>query len=180
MQPRLDALYRYPVKGLSPETLAGADLEAGAWFPGDRLFAVEDGPSSFDPQAPRHLPKTAFLMLMRHESLARLRARYDDASGTLVIVEAGSEAARGALGAAEGRAAIEAFLADYMARSMRGAARGRPRLLAASRGHRFTDSPSGFVSIVNRASVQAVETLVGAPDDPLRFRGNLLLDGLPE
>jgi len=179
MTPRLEAMHRYPVKGLSPEMLDAAELEVGAWFPADRLYAVENGPSGFDPVAPRHRPKTAFFMLMRHEALARLVTRYETATATLAIMEDGREAARGALGTPEGRAEIEGFLGGYMARTMGGVRHGAPRLLPAPRGHRFTDSPSGFVSIINRASVQAVEDLVGAPVDPLRFRANLALDGLP-
>ncbi len=38
--------------------------------------------------------------------------------------------------------------------------------------------PTGYVSLINRASVAAVEDYLGAPVDPLRFRGNLLVDGL--
>jgi hypothetical protein len=38
---RVVSLARYPVKGLSPEVLADADLETGSYFPGDRLYAVE-------------------------------------------------------------------------------------------------------------------------------------------
>jgi hypothetical protein len=34
------------------------------------------------------------------------------------------------------------------------------------------------VSLINLASAAALETVVGAPVDPLRFRGNLHLDGL--
>ncbi len=60
------SLYRYPVKGLSPERLERATLERGAYFPGDRLFAIENGPSGFDPAEPRHQPKIKFLMLMRN------------------------------------------------------------------------------------------------------------------
>ncbi len=40
------------------------------------------------------------------------------------------------------------------------------------------DSPTGYVSLINRASVAAVEDYLGAPVDPLRFRGNLLVEGL--
>src|SRR5215212_12162566 len=100
---RIAALHRYPVKGLSPERLAGAGLTASAYFPGDRLFAIENGPAGFDPADPQHQPKVKFLMLMRNEALARLRTRYDDGSRTLVIAEAGREAARGDLATAEGR-----------------------------------------------------------------------------
>ncbi|MEA2934800.1 MAG: uncharacterized protein QOD74_1446, partial [Variibacter sp.] len=34
------SLYRYPVKGLSPEPLDQAVLERGEYFPADRLFAI--------------------------------------------------------------------------------------------------------------------------------------------
>jgi uncharacterized protein YcbX len=35
------------------------------------------------------------------------------------------------------------------------------------------------VSIINLASVRALEQRMGVPVDPLRFRGNLHVDGLP-
>ncbi len=75
---RLAALYRYPVKGLSPEAIPEAHLTEGAHFPGDRLMAIENGPSGFNPGAPEHMPKQKFLMLMRNEKLARIEARFDD------------------------------------------------------------------------------------------------------
>lgn len=168
------ALYRYPVKGLSPEPLAEVELTAGAYFPGDRLFAVENGPSGFDAAAPVHQPKIKFLMLMRDEALARLTTRYDDATGELVIREGDREAARGDLDTREGRLAIEAFFRRFMPGSLRGA----PKVLAAPDGYRFTDSPLGYVSFLNLASAAAIEDMVGAPVDPLRFRMNIHLSGL--
>jgi uncharacterized protein len=172
---RIASLYRYPVKGLSPERLDRADLTAGGYFPGDRLFAIENGPSGFDPAVPTHQPKIKFLMLMRDDALARLRTRYDDATGTLVIEDGGREAARGDLSTEAGRGAIETFFRQHMAESLRGA----PKVLAApEKDFRFTDSRRGFVSIINRASVAAIENMVGAPVDPLRFRGNVYVDGM--
>jgi uncharacterized protein YcbX len=171
---RVTGLYRYPVKGLSPEPMARVALEAGAHVPGDRLFAVENGPSGFDPAAPRHQPKIKYLMLMRHEALARLATRYDAETGVLAIEEGGVERARGDLATAEGRATIEAFLAAYMGPALR----GPPRILAAPPAYRFTDSPRGYVSIVNRGTLAALEERVGAPVDPLRFRANVLVEDL--
>ena len=179
MTVRIASLYRYPVKGLSPERLEAARLEAGAWFPGDRLFAIENGPSGFDPGNPRHEPKIRFLMLMRDEALARLSTGYDDASGTLVVAESGREVARGDLSTEAGRMAIEAFFRSFMARSSARAPRGAPRLLSAPADtFRFTDLSRGFVSIVNLASVAAIENMVGVPVDPLRFRANIYVEGL--
>ena len=75
-------LHRYPVKGLSPEALDKVELARGSFFPGDRLFAFENGPSSFDPAAPAYQPKTRFLMLMKNARLAELVSRYDDETHT--------------------------------------------------------------------------------------------------
>ena len=174
MRLRVATLHRYPVKGLSPERLDCALMEKGAYFPGDRLFAVENGPAGFDPDAPQHQPKVKFLMLMRNEALARLRTRYDDATCILMIDEGGREAVRGDLSTRDGRLAVEAFFRRFMPRELR----GPPKVLAAPEGFRFTDSRKGYVSLINLASVAAVEAMGGAPVDPLRFRGNLHVEGL--
>lgn len=171
---RVASLYRYPVKGLSPQKLETAQLEMDGYFPGDRLFALENGPSGFDPSAPIHQPKVKFLMLMRNGALAGLATHYDDVSGVLTISREGREVAWGDLREAAGRAAIAAYLAQYLGEDE---IRGPVRLLAAPDGFRFTDSKSGFVSFVNLASVAAIAKTQGAAVDPLRFRANLYVDG---
>lgn len=174
MTAELAAIHRYPVKGLSHETLDSIALQAGAYFPGDRLHAIENGPSGFDPATPEYKPKTAFLVLMRDEELAALQTRYDQPTSTLTVAQDGKVLAEGDLSTAEGRAAIEAFFTDYMGAKAQGAL----RVLTAPDGHRFTDSlKAGFVSLLNLASVRDLESRMGAPVDPRRFRMNLLLDG---
>src|SRR3954447_25460971 len=103
------SLHRYPVKGLSPEPLARAALRAGQTLAADRRYAIENGPSGFDPAAPQFLPKSKFLMLMRNERLAALHTRYDDHSHVLSIRADGAEAVRGDLETREGRSAIEQY-----------------------------------------------------------------------
>ncbi len=170
---RVTALYRYPVKGLSPEPVERAELETSGHFPGDRLYAIENGPSGFSPVAPRHQPKTKYLMLMRDEALARLRTRYDDATATLTIEHDG-ETVTASLDTEEGRQAVEDLLRRFVPDSLK----GEPKVLAAPPQYRFTDSPIGYVSLINRASVQMLEDDLGVPVSPLRFRGNLLVEGL--
>jgi uncharacterized protein YcbX len=169
---RLASLYRYPVKGLSPEPLEAADLQVDGYFPGDRLFALENGPSGFDPAAPEHQPKIKFLMLMKNASLAGLKTRYDAETTALTIAQDGREVARGELRSAQGRGAIEDFLSGFLSSEIRGPV----RLLAAPDRLRFTDSKSGFVSLVNLASVAAIAQAQGAAVDPLRFRANLYIE----
>ena len=72
---KIQAIYRYPVKGLSPEPLPRTELAAGKTVPFDRMYAIENGPSGFDPASPAYLPKQRFLMLMRNARLAELRTR---------------------------------------------------------------------------------------------------------
>ena len=170
----IQAIYRYPVKGLSPEPLPGAWLAAGETLPGDRAFAIENGPSRFDPALPRYQPKTHYLMLMRNERLAALKTRLDAPSRTLVIARAGQEAVRGDLGTSAGRAAIEDFFARFCADELR----GPPRVLQAP-GFSFSDVARKVVSIINLASVEALAQRMGAAIDPLRFRANVYLHGWP-
>ncbi len=174
MTATIQSIYRYPVKGLTPESLPRVELVPGQTLPADRLYAIENGPSGFDPAAPGYFPKQRFLMLMRNERLAALRTRYHDASHTLSIVQNGEEAARGDLRTPEGRAAIERFFAGYCADELRGS----PKVLHAD-GHSFSDVAAKVVSIINLASVAALENAVGVPVDPLRFRGNVYVNGWP-
>jgi uncharacterized protein len=171
---KIQSIYRYPVKGLSPEPVQSARLAAGETLPGDRLYAIENGPSRFDPAQPRYQPKTHYLMLMRNERLATLRTRFDAPSRTLVIAFEGREAAKGDLGTAPGRAAIERFFAAFCPDELR----GPPRLLHAP-GFSFSDVARKVVSIINLASVAALEDVMGVAIDPLRFRGNVYVTGWP-
>jgi uncharacterized protein len=167
------SLYRYPVKGLSPEALTSVALTAGETMPYDRAYAIENGPGRFDPDHPRHLPKITFLMLMRDERLATLETRFDDATRTLTILRAGKQVARGDLRTRIGCSMIEQFVAAYMKDSLRGA----PKVVAAP-GHSFSDVAMKCVHIVNLASLRDLERVVGKPVDPLRFRANIYIDGL--
>lgn len=166
-------LYRYPVKGLSPEPLPEAALEKGETLAWDRAFAIENGSADFNPAHPKHFPKIKFLMLMRDEKLAKLRTRFDTATTTLDISDGSGELARGNLMSPEGRAAIEAFMSSYMKDGLRGA----PRLVHAP-GFSHSDAPYKLLSVINLATVREVERLVGKPIDPLRFRANVYVDGL--
>jgi uncharacterized protein YcbX len=171
---QIDAIYRYPVKGLSPQALPRTALSVGATLPADRLYAIENGPSGFDPAAPAYFPKQRFLMLMRNERLAALRTDYDESSHTLTIHADGHVAARGDLRTPDGRAVMERFFATAFASELR----GPPKVLF-GQNHSFSDVAKKVVSLINLASVAAVENAAGAAVDPLRFRGNIYVAGWP-
>ena len=171
---RIQSIYRYPVKGLSPEPMPCARLARGQTLACDRMYAIENGPSGFDPANPAYLPKQRFLMLMRNARLAELRTAFDETSHTLTIRSEKREAARGDLRTPEGRAAIERFFEEHCADELR----GPPKILSAA-GHSFSDVAKKVVSIINLASVADLENATGAPVHPLRFRGNLYIEGWP-
>jgi uncharacterized protein len=171
---QIASLYRYPVKGLSPEPLTSVVLGIGRTFPADRRYAIENGPSGFDPKAPGWLPKSYFLMLMRNERLARLRTHFEDRTNLLTIRKAGQVAAQGDLETVEGRAAIERFFAANFESDLK----GPPKVLSGD-NHSFSDVARKVVSIINLASAAAIEGIVGQQVDPLRFRANLYVSGWP-
>src|ERR1700694_1928240 len=92
---KIASLYRYPVKGLSPEPLGSVGLEVGETFPADRRYAIENGPSGFDPADPKWMAKAHFLMLMRDQWLAALRAGFDDGGNGLNIHQGGARPGEG-------------------------------------------------------------------------------------
>ena len=171
---RVVALYRYPVKGFSPEPLERAEIEAGGTMPYDRALAIENGPIGFDPAAPAYYPKARFLMLMRDERMAEFRTRFDDATGVFRIFRDGALQVEGSLLTAEGRAGLERWLAENFREELR----GPPKILSAP-GHSFSDVAAKVVHLVNLASVRALEERLGRSVDPLRFRPNVVIDGAP-
>jgi len=171
---KIAAIYRYPVKGLGPDRLESAELALGQTIAGDRLYAIENGPSGFDPAHPAYLPKSRFLMLMRNERLAALRTAFDQSTHMLAVSADGQEKARGDLRTREGRAAIERFFAAFCADELR----GPPKVLHGE-GHSFSDVARKVVSIINLASLAELETVLGVPVNPLRFRANLYVQGWP-
>ncbi len=125
-----------------------------------------------NPEAPKHLPKIAFLMLMRDERLASLATTFDESSETLTIHRGGKPVAKGTLSTRPGRLIIEQFFAAFMEEGLR----GPPKIVSAP-GHAFTDISAKRVHIVNLASVRDLERAADRAVDPLRFRPNLVIDG---
>jgi len=174
MTAHIAALFRHPIKGFTPEKVELAVLAPGKAFPGDRLYAVEDGPSGFDPAAPGFIRKQRFAVLAKIAEVAKARTRLDDASGVLHASAIGMAPFAGKLGDGRDRAAFEAWLTALL-----GAAASGPLRLLDGAGHVFLDHPLGHVSIVNLASVRHLEQRLGRPLEPLRFRANLYVEGWP-
>jgi uncharacterized protein YcbX len=175
MNAEIKHIYRYPVKGLTPEALDATELAVNAYLPGDRRFALALG--STPVTGGHHLewmPKRNFLALVKNEKLATLETDFDDATGVLTIKRQGRQVARGNITDRIGRTMIEDFFAAYM----KDEARGRPRLVEGNPDQHLTDQPDPVISAINLASIRDLERVVKAPVDPLRFRANFYIDGI--
>ncbi len=175
----IDALTQFPVKGLSGQALNSVALEAGKGFPGDRRFGFARPNSGFDPDDPKPLPKTKFYMLARDATLALLTSAYDEKTDILSI-SSPQDTGQFDIATAEGRQNASEFLKSYLQLPND----EMPHLYEAS-PHRFTDvsvvssDMMNAVSIINADSVAAFSAAVGQTIDPLRFRGNILISGMP-
>lgn len=171
--PHIVDILTYPVKGLKPQHFESIDVRANETLADDRRWEIENGPGRFDANAPKHLPKINFLMLMRNERLAALETEYSDDT-TLVIKRGGKQVTKGQLNTKIGRQMIEQFLAAYMKDDLR----GTPKIVSAD-GHSFSDVALKCVHIINLATVRELERVAGKPINPLRFRANIYIDHLP-
>lgn len=175
MKAEIKHIYRYPVKGLTPEALDATLLAVDEYLPGDRRFAMALG--STPVTGGHHLewmPKRNFLALVKNEKLATLETSFDDATGVLTVKRQGRQVARGNITDRIGRTMIEDFFTAYM----KDEAKGRPHLVEANLGDRLTDQPDPLISVINLASIRDLERVVQAPVDLLRFRANVYIDGI--
>lgn len=194
---RIDAILRYPVKGLSAETLSAVAIRPGEGIPGDRMLAfakpgtvahaAEDvallaDAALLDPAIRSPWPdlrKQFFLQWMQHEAMAKLHSSYMAATHRLALRDsAGALLAEGEVTNPRARMALEEVVARVC-----GLGR-RPRLVFAP-GMGFADSaprgPHGLarISLLNRASVEAFAAEAKRAIGIERFRGNLTLEGPP-
>lgn len=167
----ITALYRHPVKGLSPEPLDHCVLETGAGLPGDRRFALLAGSTPVDPLHPAWQPKTAFLTLNSHPRLGELTTRWIAVANTLTVERKGKQVARGDLTTAIGKALLEEFFAAFLKDD------GPSPHIIEAQGFGFTDTREQLVSLITKASLADLARVAGGPLDERRFRANVVIDG---
>jgi len=119
------------------------------------------------------------VMLMRDEALARLSTQLDHERAEIAISEGGKEVFRGSLRDPESSGRLGEFIADFLGGKVE-----RPLRVVEASGHAFADArpkPNAttdkYVSLINLASIAALEQVMSATIDPLRFRANLYFSG---
>lgn len=184
--PHVAALYRYPIKGFTPESPPSLTVQPDGRIRGDRVlaFRLANAPE------PRRLedgsawwPKQHLLSLMDYPGIARLGMRYDDATQALTVTHDGAPLVEGVLDET-GRERISAAVGEY-ARALLEARRLRapdalPLVLEGDGvSAHFQDRPRGYVTLHGRGSLLALGDALGDTDlDERRFRSNIAVDGL--
>jgi uncharacterized protein YcbX len=174
----IESLYRYPVKGLTPEPLEHAALTPGRCIPWDRAFALAQGDAAFDPEHPAWVSKTNFMCLLRNAGIARLKTRFDEAAGLLNIeTPAGGHFAASPLTPA-GQAELTRFFTNYLGDEARYGAAGKAPAFHFAENHSFCDHKTQVISLIGLGSLGALESAVGAKRDKRRFRANIYINGI--
>ncbi len=168
----IEKIYRYPVKGLNAEALETVDLVPGQAIPWDRAFALAQGDAKFDPAAPRFLPKSNFMCLLKNARIAGLRAAFDPHDGLLSIRAPDGSEIVGSPSSQQGRTALGVFLRNFLATEARGDA-----IFHYVPGHVFGDNRQPVISLISMSSLERLEKDIGAERDRMRFRGNLYVSG---
>lgn len=179
------ALYRYPVKGFTPEPRDSLVVQDDGRIAGDRVLAFRfaDATRPEDHNGLDYWPKARGLALQDFPSLARLRLAYDSANPRLRITEGDEVVVEAGLGAAD-RRLIADRITDWVlgtpdARLLRRQGRLPLELLGDGGTARFQDRPRGYVTMHGQASVAALAALVpSAPIDDRRFRSNVVIEGI--
>jgi len=106
---------------------------------------------------------------------------FDPETGELMIADDTGPALRARITEPEGARQAADYIADFLGDSV-----ARPLRIVEARDHTFADArrkPGAvfdkYVSLINRASLAALEEAVEEPIDPLRFRANVYFDGAP-
>ena len=171
-------LYRYPVKGLYPQSLGEVSLTAGRGIAHDRRWGIlqkESGDAQPHLSRERWQPWLAFGTLKRGGTLAHFSSAYDEKSERLTLRHSrGDEFSFVPADDVQRRDAVQ-----FISRHIGG---GMPIVdfYEAPRTH-FWDYHGMSLSIVNLATVRALSAAItGNADsiDPLRFRANIYIDGL--
>lgn len=182
----LEQIFRYPIKGLTPESLLSARAVPGHGLEGDRRFGLKflDAPEGW-------ARKTWFATLLNYPALAALRVECDLAGHRLRISQGGHRLLDAHTD--RDRSALSAFFTDFLRRpeNAHPAHPGRAVQFVGDDASRFPDRNTVEISLAGRATLNQVSERFMARRGPAgppggggvpalateRFRINLIVAG---
>ena len=180
-RPHVVALYRYPVKGFTPEVCDRLTVLDEGRIAGDRALAFRLADSAAPDAA--WTRKQQCVVLMNTPGLARLAVRFDPDARRLSIRLDGATLADEVIDAS-GRQRLSAALANYVLKLAESPLSGHPerlplRLVGDGVTPRYQDNEGGHATLHSRESLAAVATAAGDPAlDEARFRSNIVIEGV--
>jgi uncharacterized protein YcbX len=178
---RVAALYRYPVKGFTPEACETLSVIGAGRIAGDRVLGIRFANSSISGDA--WGTKHEFVALVNTPGLARLQLKLDHKAHRLRITSQGEVLVDQTLDDG-GRKRIAAAMEDYVLKLAENPLSSHPdrlplRVVGDGITPRFQDDQAGFVTLHGRESLEALAAVAHSPDlSEHRFRSNIAIEGL--
>lgn len=179
--PHVAALYRYPVKGFTPEVCQYLTVLDKGRIAGDRVLGIRFANSSVRDEA--WSKKHDFVALINTPGLARLKLRFDHEALRLRISLEDSVLVSELLDD-QGRRQIASAVENYVLQLEENPLSAHPerlplRVVGDGIMSRYQDSPAGQITLHSRESLAAVAAAIGdAGLSELRFRSNIAIEGL--
>ena len=173
MRGTVSDIWRHPVKSHGREALDRVRFTAGQAMPWDRVWAVaHEAAGRVAPQT-GWLPPASFSTCRSSPALAAIDAVLDEARNLLTLTHPGREAISVNLDdPADCRRFIE------WTKPLVPASRAQPAAVHRAGAVGFTDMEFPWISINSHASLSAVADRAGKEVSPLRWRGNVWVDGI--
>jgi len=165
-------IYRHPIKSHGSEHLDQVTLTAEQTLPWDRVWGVAHTETDIDGSEWAHCRN--FTRGAANGSLMAIKARFDEATQQITLTHPDLEPLTAnpdtdGLKIVEWASAISPEGRAGPARVLRAA--------TAADGRGFTDQVDPYISILNLTSLRVLSQKAGREMSPLRFRGNLWVDG---
>jgi uncharacterized protein YcbX len=179
--PRVAALYRYPVKGFTPEACDTLTVLDDGRIAGDRVLGIRFADTAAADDA--WSKKTAMVALMNTPGLARLHLRFAAEARRLCLSFASAVFVDAVLNQ-EGSQRLATAVAAYVLTLAEHPLAGHPerlplRVIGDGITPRYHDAEAGQVTLHGRGSLHALTAaLAHAEGSERRFRSNIALEGL--
>lgn len=171
MTARLAHIHRHPIKSHGREALASVTVAAGQSLPWDRHWAVTHLASKWQPDDPRWMACANFILGSTIPALMAINATLEEAAGRITL----THPARDPLSFCPDVPGDQATFLAWVTPLLGDERQATALVKAPGRGMTDTDYPS--VSIINLASNADLGLHLHADLSPLRWRGNLWVDG---
>ena len=170
----LQSIYWFPVKGLPGIALDRSELEERGGIPNDRRFAITRGVKATGDWMPsRYFYINSYVDGMLDfdvEDFSSNHASFANSSGQSIRIDFEEP---------DSLNVANQHLARFISHLPIDEGLPVPEIVTRNDNGQLWDYPDTPISIINAASVSAIGDALGKDLDPLRFRGNLVISGMP-